>query len=193
MDVVALYAAVVSSIALVWQIAVTLHGRRTRTLVRWHIQGRDLVVTVVNRGELPEFIRSLAFEPRLSRTHRAFARDHSLSLPILGVFRDPARGAVQRWLGESVEVDEGIVREFDPPLQLAPRADWVWTIPLRDLERHDLERGCWARVRLASGTQARWPRDPFSVRFYPWLLRNAVASLVHLEREEGAETTPVRT
>src|SRR4051794_15089419 len=106
MDGLALYAAVVSSIALAWQIAVTFHGRRTRTLVRWHTQGRDLVVTVVNRGELPEFIRSLAFEPRLSWTHRAFVRKQSLSLPILGAFRDPARGAVQRRFGETVEVDE---------------------------------------------------------------------------------------
>jgi hypothetical protein len=140
---------------------------------RW----KRLVITVVNRGDVTELLRYVAFERNLRFDEAAIAEGSHLRLGLAGAFRDADRARLQRRFGESRSVDIGIFKEFEKPLELRPRGDWVWKLPLDELCDHDWRRGCSARVRLATGRDFEYPKSGIVKRIYARFLQNALSGL----------------
>lgn len=186
MDPLAAYAAIVSTIALAWQVLVELRRRKAHIRVSCETEYRDLVITIVNNGDVPENVRYVGFERRLSFIEGAFASGSRLNMGLAGATRDRDRATAQRRFGESTKIDEGEVRHFDPPLVIAPRSDWSWRIPLEALRDRDWSRGFVTKARLATGQEFVHPGNWLTRKLYSYLFRNVLAALPTEPTDDGA-------
>jgi hypothetical protein len=174
---VAVVAVVLSGFSIIWQVLTQVRQWQTRVSLRFERDRDDLVVTVINRGSVPELVRYLAFERRLDFAESALASGQRRSLGLSGAFKDPARARQQQIVSERLEIDTGVVREFDAAEEVRPRGDLTWRIPITELVGRQWGRGCYARVRLASGREYRYPRSRLIQKFYGRLLENALGGI----------------
>jgi hypothetical protein len=187
--VLAVIAVVLSGVSICWQVGIEIRRRKSVVHVLYALDQRDLVVTVINRGDVAEMVRYLGFERRLNFFEGALADGNRMSFGLAGAFSDPVRAREQRAFSEMETVDIGTAKEFDPAAIVAPRGDLIWRIPLTELRGRRWRRGCYARVRLATGLVVTYPRWALIQRFYGRLLENALAGLP----EESTPSEPSAT